>query len=103
MVKQNIISTFNNDFPFFRSVPKKEPELLEGHVTRHLACAFVAFLDRQTSLENVDKDDVEQMNVAKEAIKKAFKLPEDDSLKVFFYLKISTCLLISFPPSLLFI
>ena len=70
--------------PFFRSVPKKEPELLEVHVTRHLACAFVAFLDRQTSLENVAEDDVAQMNVAKEAIKKAFKLPEDDSLKVSF-------------------
>ena len=72
--------------PFLcRPVPKKEPELLEVHVTRHLACAFVDFLQRQASLENVSQDDVIQMNIAKTAIKEAFKLPDDDSLKVSFF------------------
>ena len=54
-------------------------------MTRHLACAFVDFLQRQASLENVSQDDVIQMNIAKTAIKEAFKLPDDDSLKVRFF------------------
>ncbi len=32
--------------------------------------------------EGVAEEDVAEMKVAKEAINKAFKLPEDDSLKV---------------------
>ncbi len=54
----------------------------EGHVTRHLAFAFVGFLERQMTSEGVAEEDVAEMKVAKEAINKAFKLPEDDSLKV---------------------
>lgn len=54
----------------------------EGHVTRHLAFAFVGFLERQMTSEGVHEEAVAEMKVAKEAIKRAFKLPEDDSLKV---------------------
>ena len=66
----------------FRPAPKKVAELNEGHVTRHLAFAFVGFLERQMTSEGVAEEDAAEMKVAKEAIKKAFKLPEDDSLKV---------------------
>ncbi len=65
----------------------------EGHVTRHLAFAFVGFLERQMTSEGVAEEDVAEMKVAKEAIKKAFKLPEDDSLKVcLIHMNKMTCL-----------
>ena len=56
---------------------------MESHVTRHLAFSFVEFLDRQMTQDGAADDDIAEMKTAKEALKKAFKLPDDDeSLKV---------------------
>ena len=56
---------------------------MESHVTRHLAFSFVEFLERQMTQDGAADDDIAEMKTAKEALKKAFKLTdEDESLKV---------------------
>jgi hypothetical protein len=67
---------------FSRPPPKKEVELTEAHVSRHLAFAFTEFLDRQLASSDAGAERAEEMRAAKENLKKAFELPEDDSLKV---------------------
>lgn len=71
--QHNILSNFRET--------KKEIDLTEAHVKRHLAFAFVQFIDRQ--LSSNDEFNVEKLKDAKEAVKNAFNLTEDDSLKVF--------------------
>lgn len=57
-------------------------ELTVADVTRHLAFAFNAFLDRQMVKDGVDQEKVESMKQAQILIRSAFDLPNDDSLMV---------------------
>merc|ERR1712025_1305490 len=63
-----------------RNLPKRE--LTEDDVTRHLVFAFNGFLDRQANKETVDEDKKKQIEDAKNLLKEAFEIPDDDSLKI---------------------
>lgn len=49
---------------------------------RHLAFAVVEYLRRLSRRDDAADIDMAEVKAAKESIKKAFKLPDDDSLKV---------------------
>jgi hypothetical protein len=76
------IKSFNFDRIFTKPEPKKPIEVTEALSCRHLAFAIVNFLDRQ--VKSVDDNDVSHTELlsAMESVKKAYKLPDDDSLKV---------------------
>merc|ERR1739846_91625 len=63
-----------------RPAPKRE--LTEDDVTRHLVFAFNGFLDRQGKKEPVDEEKKKKFEEAKNLLKEAFEIPDDDSLKI---------------------
>merc|ERR1719220_245664 len=63
-----------------RPAPKRE--LTEDDVTRHLVFAFNGFLDRQGKKEPVDEEKAKKIEEAKNLLKEAFEIPDDDSLKI---------------------
>merc|ERR1739844_154932 len=65
-----------------RKRPAPKRELTEDDVTRHLVFAFNGFLDRQANKESVDEEKKKQIEDAKNLLKEAFEIPDDDSLKI---------------------
>jgi len=63
-----------------RPAPKRE--LTEDDVTRHLVFAFNGFLDRQGKKEPVDEEKAKKLEQARDLLKEAFEIPDDDSLKI---------------------
>lgn len=63
-----------------RPAPKRE--LKEEDVTRHLVFAFNGFLDRQGKKEPVDEEKAKKLEQARDLLKEAFEIPDDDSLKI---------------------
>merc|ERR1719203_2247188 len=63
-----------------RPAPKRE--LTEDDVTRHLVFAFNGFLDRQGKKESVDEEKAKKLEQARDLLKEAFEIPDDDSLKI---------------------
>lgn len=65
-----------------RKRPAPKRELTEDDVTRHLVFAFNGFLDRQANKESVDEEKKKKFEEAKNLLKEAFEIPDDDSLKI---------------------
>jgi len=65
-----------------RKRPAPKRELTEEDVTRHLVFAFNGFLDRQANKESVDEEKKKKFEEAKNLLKEAFEIPDDDSLKI---------------------
>jgi len=65
-----------------RKRPAPKRELTEDDVTRHLVFAFNGFLDRQANKESVDEEKKKKIEEAKNLLKEAFEIPDDDSLKI---------------------
>ena len=63
-------------------MPPRRRELCEDDVTRHLVFAFMGFLGRQAEKENLEEDKKAKIEQAKETLKEAFEIPDDDTLKV---------------------
>lgn len=62
--------------------PAPKRELTEDDVTRHLVFAFNGFLDRQAKKEPVDEERAKKLEQARDLLKEAFEIPDDDSLKI---------------------
>lgn len=56
--------------------------MTEDDVTKHLVFAFNNFLDRQANKEGLEDTKKEALEQAKDLLKVAFDIPEDDSLKI---------------------
>ena len=54
--------------------------MTEAHAKRHLAFAFVEFIERQ--MADGDEFDSDKLKEARDSIRSAFNLPDDNSLKV---------------------
>jgi len=65
-----------------RKRPAPKRELTEDNVTRHLVFAFNGFLDRQGKKEPVDEEKAKKLEQARDLLKEAFEIPDDDSLKI---------------------
>ena len=63
-------------------MPPRRRELCEDDVTRHLVFAFMGFLGRQAEKEDLEEDKKAKIEQAKETLKEAFEIPDDDTLKV---------------------
>jgi len=65
---------------------KKRPqkrELTEDDVSRHLVFAFNGFLDRQIAkIVDADEEKAKKIEEARDLLKEAFDIPDDDSLKI---------------------
>ena len=63
-----------------RLAPKRE--LKEDNVTHHLVFAINRFLDRQAKKKSVDEEKAKKFEQARDLLKEAFDIPDDDSLKI---------------------
>ena len=63
-----------------RLAPKSE--LKEDDVTHHLVFAINRFLDRQAKKKSVDEEKAKKFEQARDLLKEAFDIPDDDSLKI---------------------
>jgi hypothetical protein len=60
----------------------KKSELKEDDVTHHLVFAINRFLDRQAKKKSVDEEKAKKFEQARDLLKEAFDIPDDDSLKI---------------------
>merc|ERR1711994_760863 len=72
----------HNDKDGKKKMPPRRRELCEDDVTRHLVFAFMGFLGRQAEKEDLEEDKKAKIEQAKETLKEAFEIPDDDTLKV---------------------
>lgn len=72
----------HNDKDGQKKMPPRRRELCEDDVTRHLVNAFMGFLGRQAEKENLEEDKKAKIEQAKETLKEAFEIPDDETLKV---------------------
>jgi len=72
----------HNDKDGQKKMPPRRRELCEDDVTRHLVFAFMGFLGRQAEKEDLEEDKKAKIEQAKETLKEAFEIPDDDTLKV---------------------
>ena len=54
----------------------------EDDVTHHLVFAINRFLDRQAKKKSVDEEKAKKFEQARDLLKEAFDIPDDDSLKI---------------------
>ena len=69
-------------FFFHRRKPPPKRELTVDDVSRHLVFSFNGFLDRQAKKDGLEEDKMKKIEQAKDLLKEAFDIPDDDSLKI---------------------
>lgn len=62
--------------------PPPKRELTVDDVSRHLVFSFNGFLDRQAKKDGLEEDKMKKIEQAKDLLKEAFDIPDDDSLKI---------------------
>merc|ERR1712223_2008189 len=62
--------------------PPPKRELTVDDVSRHLVFSFIGFLDRQAKKDGLEEEKMKKIEQAKDLLKEAFDIPDDDSLKI---------------------
>jgi len=62
--------------------PPPKRELTVDDVSRHLVFSFNGFLDRQAKKDGLEEEKMKKIEQAKDLLKEAFDIPDDDSLKI---------------------